>query len=60
MVSDEAIVQEFAVNPALLVEGGNVLAVEMHQANLTSSDLSFDLELIGTRATPSLPIFHES
>ena len=27
--------------------GNNVIAVEMHQVNATSSDLSFDLELIG-------------
>ncbi|MFH0795425.1 MAG: metallophosphoesterase family protein, partial [bacterium] len=29
----------------LLVEGMNVVAVEIHQANLTSSDISFNLEL---------------
>ncbi len=33
------------VDPALLVAGMNVLAVEVHQANATSSDLSFDLSL---------------
>ncbi len=33
------------LNPALLVAGRNVVAVEMHQFNLTSSDISFDLEL---------------
>jgi hypothetical protein len=33
------------INPALLVSGPNVLAVEIHQANPTSSDVSFDLEL---------------
>jgi hypothetical protein len=31
-----------------LVAGTNVLAVEVHQANGTSSDLSFDLELSGS------------
>jgi len=41
----------FSVDPDLLVEGGNVLAVEIHQVNLTSSDASFDLELIAE--TPS-------
>jgi hypothetical protein len=35
------------VNPALLVAGPNVLAVEIHQANRTSSDISFDLSLEG-------------
>lgn len=35
----------FSVDPDLLVAGENVLAVEIHQVNLTSSDASFDLEL---------------
>jgi calcineurin-like phosphoesterase family protein/Big-like domain-containing protein/purple acid phosphatase-like protein/type IX secretion system substrate protein len=38
----------FTVDPSLLVTGTNVLAVEVHQANATSSDLSFDAYLIGT------------
>ncbi|MEK7674864.1 MAG: hypothetical protein AAB676_03385 [Verrucomicrobiota bacterium] len=33
--------------PALLQAGANVVAVEIHQQSLTSSDISFDLELIG-------------
>jgi hypothetical protein len=33
----------------LLVEGTNVVAVEIHQQALTSSDISFDLELLGVR-----------
>lgn len=33
------------VSPVLLREGTNVLAVEIHQANLTSSDISFDLTM---------------
>jgi VCBS repeat-containing protein len=40
-----------AVDPALLVEGANVLAAEVHQASAGSSDLSFDLELSATRVT---------
>ncbi len=36
--------------PSLLVEGTNVLAVEVHQANATSTDLRFDLELRGAQA----------
>ena len=35
-----------------LVNGTNVFAVEVHQASTNSSDLSFDLELIGLRPTP--------
>jgi formylglycine-generating enzyme required for sulfatase activity len=34
-----------SVNPGLLVEGTNVLAVEIHQQSGTSSDISFDLYL---------------
>ena len=33
----------------LIIEGTNVLAVEIHQATGTSSDLSFDLELVVKR-----------
>jgi hypothetical protein len=35
------------VNPALLVEGVNTLAVEIHQVTPESSDISFDFDLIG-------------
>lgn len=34
-----------AVDPVLLVDGDNVVAVEIHQANGTSSDISLDLRL---------------
>jgi len=37
------------VDPCLLVEGVNVLAVEVHQASRTSSDVSFDLVLAARR-----------
>ncbi|MFN0067557.1 MAG: lamin tail domain-containing protein, partial [Limisphaerales bacterium] len=36
---------ERSVDPALLVDGVNVIAVELHQCNATSSDLSFALYL---------------
>ena len=36
-------------SPAALLEGTNVIAVEIHQVNNTSSDISFDLELIARR-----------
>jgi Calcineurin-like phosphoesterase/Beta-propeller repeat len=38
---------EAHVNPSLLVNGTNVIAVEIHQVNGQSSDVSFNLELIG-------------
>ena len=39
----------FSVDPTLLVEGENVLAVELHQVSPTSSDTILDLTLEGTR-----------
>lgn len=39
------------VDPSLFVAGNNVLAVEVHQVNATSSDLSFDLSLFATSLT---------
>jgi hypothetical protein len=45
--SDETSYFDFTVDPTLLREGANVIAVEVHQANAGSSDLGFDLELTG-------------
>jgi len=36
---------EFDIDPALILPGENVIAVEIHQVSPTSSDTSFDLEL---------------
>jgi hypothetical protein len=46
------------IDPHLLVSGRNVLAVEVHQVSVTSSDVSFDLELIagGARNIPVVNI----
>jgi hypothetical protein len=38
----------FATEPSTLTNGMNTLAVEVHQASPSSSDLSFDLQLIAT------------
>jgi hypothetical protein len=46
--SEESTFYSNAVDSVLLREGDNVLAVEVHQCNDSSSDLSFDLELSGT------------
>lgn len=40
------------VSPSLLLEGTNVLAVEIHQVNRSSSDVSFDLALVSSMADP--------
>lgn len=43
---------EHPVIPDNLLEGDNVIAVEVHQVNITSSDLSFDLGVRQTAAEP--------
>jgi hypothetical protein len=44
---DESAYFTTALDPADLVEGDNVIAVEIHQSSGGSTDLSFDLELTG-------------
>ncbi|MBX3744481.1 MAG: lamin tail domain-containing protein [Verrucomicrobiae bacterium] len=53
--ADETAFYEQAVDPALLVEGENVLAVRIHQVNAGSSDLSFDLYLTGNAFPADTP-----
>jgi hypothetical protein len=38
----------FAVEPSQLTNGTNTLAIEVHQASVSSADLSFDFQLIAT------------
>lgn len=42
---DESIWVSASISPSVLVAGINVIAVEVHQSEPSSSDLSFDLEL---------------
>ena len=42
--------QSFAVDPRLLREGTNTLAVEVHLASASGNSLSFDLQLLATEA----------
>src|ERR1043165_4451439 len=47
----------YEVPTTALVTGENIVAVEVHQANVTSSDLSFALQIIGaTGDTPPQPV----
>ena len=46
---------DFTVASNLLVEGNNVLAVEVHQVSSTSTDVSFDLKLVKVPAAPETP-----
>ncbi len=49
---------ETMLNPSLLVPGTNTLAVEIHQAAINSSDIGFNLALIGLEAAiPSQDIY---
>ncbi|MEP0844125.1 MAG: CotH kinase family protein, partial [Phycisphaerae bacterium] len=49
-VEDDNTFWSTSLDPARLNEGTNVVAVEVHQCAPDSTDLSFDLELIGTTA----------
>lgn len=49
--ADEVTYFETSVNPAVLVNGLNLIAVEVHQNHPASSDLSFDLELVADEVT---------
>lgn len=40
--------ESFTINSSLLVEGSNTIAVEIHQEGGSSSDISFDLEMVAT------------
>lgn len=46
---------EAPIDPALLVAGTNVIAVEIHQQSPSSTDVSFDLELRATDAQAPPP-----
>jgi uncharacterized membrane protein len=48
---DESVWYSASVDPALLTAGANTLAVELHQATSSSTDISFDFSLISTVAT---------
>jgi len=49
--SDETTPLDVLLGTAQLVSGINTIAVEMHQDSISSSDLGFDLALIGLRDT---------
>jgi hypothetical protein len=53
--ADENAWQQASIDPSVLVAGTNVLAVELHQQSRSSTDISFDLELIATEAQGPVP-----
>ena len=52
--ADETTFVQTTISPSLLVTGTNVLAVELHQSGGTSTDISFDLQLIGSDGSASV------
>lgn len=52
--ADESAFVQTTISPSLLVTGTNVLAVELHQSGGTSTDISFDLQLIGSDGSASV------
>ena len=51
---EENIFLGFQINVNALLQGDNVIAVEIHQKDETSSDISFDLELISLKNLGSI------
>jgi hypothetical protein len=45
----------FPLPPGTLAEGTNVIAVEVHQASPSTSDMIFDLSLSAVRQTVTAP-----
>lgn len=54
---EDTITAPIAVPLALLNEGTNLIAVEIHQASGTSSDMSMNLSLAATRSSTPTPLF---
>ncbi|MBL0126049.1 MAG: hypothetical protein IPP83_01050, partial [Flavobacteriales bacterium] len=52
--SEEGQILEHVLAPSVFANGSNTIAVEIHQSVATSSDVSFDLELIGLDNNPSV------
>jgi acid phosphatase type 7 len=52
--ADESTFVQTTISPTLLVNGTNVLAIELHQSGGTSTDISFDLQLIGSDGSASV------
>ena len=53
----EDTVADIQIPSSLLVNGTNTIAVEVHQANNGSSDISMNLSLTATRSSTATPLF---
>jgi hypothetical protein len=58
--SNETTPVSFSICPSAFVEGNNTIAVEMHQDAVTSSDISFNLELVGNILSAGTPLITRS
>ena len=56
--ADESAFHTNTLNAALLINGTNILTVEIHQQAVNNSDVSFDAELFGL-ADPMTPLIHD-
>jgi acid phosphatase type 7 len=52
--ADETTFVQTTISPSSLITGTNVLAIELHQSGGTSTDISFDLQLIGSDGSASV------
>jgi hypothetical protein len=52
---DETTYFDAEIDPSILVNGSNILAVEIHQSSGNSSDAGFDLKLVGVNVDAVLP-----
>lgn len=59
-LTDETTWSEFTIPGGLLVEGQNVLAVEVHQDNPLSSDIRLNAYLVGKRITAAGLLFNDT
>lgn len=58
--TDETTPVSFSICPSAFVEGNNTIAIEMHQDAVTSSDISFNLQLTGNTLTGGTPVITRS
>ena len=49
---------QYSIDPSLLQQGENIFAVEVHQRTTGDDDLSFDLELITSDDSQTVPIYY--
>lgn len=56
---EEKYFHTYRINPSLFKQGQNVIAVEIHQASATSSDMSFDMDLQATGFKAAAPLIYD-